>query len=151
VPDYTKIYLDACALNRLMDDPGQMRVAAEAEAVLQIFQLVQAGNLVWVTSAVLEAELRRNPNTERREDALAMLRYAGDYYVPDSQTVARAKFLQELGYGQFDALHLAAAELSQADILITTDDRFLNLIRRKLGNPLLRAENPLNYMREMKP
>jgi hypothetical protein len=56
-------------------------------------------------------------------------------------------------WASFDlsALHLAAAEFSQADILITTDDRFLAQIRRNLGNPSVHAANPLNYLQEVKP
>lgn len=146
-----RIYLDACALNRLTDNPAQLRIAEEADAIVEFFRLISMGNLIWIASSVLEIELRKNPDMRRREDALAMLHYANELYVPDSSAVARAQSLQRLGYGDFDAMHLAAAEFAQADILVTTDDRFLGRMRRKLGNPAVRAANPLNYLQEVRP
>ena len=118
---------------------------------MQIFRLVSARNLIWIASSILEIELRKNPDIRRREDALAMLRHADELFVPDSRAVARAIFLNQLGYGDFDALHLAAAEFANADILVTTDDRFLAQIRRKLGNPSVRGGNPLNYLQGLTP
>lgn len=115
------------------------------------FRFVRAGDLLWIASSVLEIELRKNPDMQRREDALAMLRYASELYIPEPRAITRAKSLHELGYGEFDALHLAAAEFSKAGILVTTDDRFLGQIRRNLGNPSILAANPLNYLQEVKP
>jgi hypothetical protein len=146
-----RIYLDACALSRLTDDPARPRIAKEADAIVDFFRLVRAGKLIWIASSALEIELRKNPDIRRREDALAMLRHANERHIPDSRTIARARSLHQLGYGEFDALHLAAAEFAQADILVTTDDRFLGQMRRNLGNPSVRAANPLNYIQEVKP
>ena len=69
-----KIYLDACALNRLTDDQSQSRIhtEAEAEAVERVLPLVRKDEAEWKTSIVLEAESRRNPNGEGRNDALAL-------------------------------------------------------------------------------
>ena len=67
-----KIYLDACALNRLTDDQSQSRIHAEAEAVERVLPLVRKDEAEWKTSIVLEAESRRNPNGEGRNDALAL-------------------------------------------------------------------------------
>ena len=59
--------------------------------------------------------------------------------------------LNLLGYGKFDALHLAMAEEHNCDLLLTTDDRFLRSALRNLGNPSVRIENPLNYLKEVRP
>ncbi len=64
-----KIYLDACALNRLTDDQSQSRVRAEAEAVERALQSVWKGEAEWKASIVLEAEIRRNPNGEGRNSS----------------------------------------------------------------------------------
>ena len=53
-----------------------------------------------------------------------------------------------LGYGPFDALHLAAAESAGADVLLTTDDRLLKRTARKLGNPRIPVQNPLSWIKE---
>jgi hypothetical protein len=68
-----KIYLDACALNRLTDDQSQLRIHAEAEAIERVLHLVWKGEAEWKASIVLEAEIRRNPNREGRNDALRSL------------------------------------------------------------------------------
>jgi predicted nucleic acid-binding protein len=145
------VYLDTCALNRLTDDPSQMRVRLEAEAMELFFRHLQAGMVFWTASSILEAEIRRNPDTQRRADALGMLPFATEFRLPNKEVAARARFLNALGYGNFDALHLAIAEHSKVDLLLTTDDRFLRQAGRGLGNPTIRVVNPLDYVQEVKP
>jgi predicted nucleic acid-binding protein len=146
-----RIYLDACALSRLTDDPGQKRVAMEAEAMEMVFRLIKAGRATWVASSILETELRKDTDTQRRQDALAMLRQASEMHFPNSQIAERSIRLHTLGYGEFDAVHLAIAEYSKADVLLTTDYRFLRQARRKLGMPSVRVANPLDYVQEVMP
>jgi predicted nucleic acid-binding protein len=88
---------------------------------------------------------------QRREDALAMLPYAAEVRVPTPLVADRARALNALGYGEFDALHLAMAENSGVDLLLTTDDRFLRKAQRGLGEPSVRVANPLDYAQEVKP
>ncbi len=146
-----RIYLDACAINRLTDDQSQMRVRLEADAVELFFRHVRAGRITWVASSILETELRKNPDVQRRQDALVMLRQAAEMHFPDSRIAERGTRLHTLGYGEFDALHLAMAEHSKADLLLTTDNRFLRQARRHLGTPSVRVANPLNYVQEVTP
>ncbi len=68
-----RIYLDACCLSRLTDDQSQPRVRAEAEAVEQIMRMVRKGLATWVSSVVLNIEVSRNPDPERRRDAETLL------------------------------------------------------------------------------
>jgi predicted nucleic acid-binding protein len=146
-----RIYLDTCTLNRLTDDPSQMRVRLEAEAIELFFLHLQTGKATWIASSILEAEIRRNPDAQRREDALEMLSFAAEFHHPNEAVAARARFLNTLGYGDFDALHLAIAESAKVDLLLTTDDRFLRQAGRGLGNPTIRVANPLDYVQEQKP
>lgn len=147
----TKIYLDACALNRLTDDQSHSRIRIEAEAVEGVLHLVWKGEIQWSASIVLEAEIRRNPNAERRNDALALLSFAGELLRPHRAVVERAKTLEAIGYGAFDALHLACAEHLCVGALLTTDDRFIKQVGRGLGNPTVRVLNPVNWLQEMQP
>lgn len=52
----------------------------------------------------------------------------------DEAVALRAHGLVKLGYGPFDALHLAAAESVGAAALLTTDDGFLKRAARRLGS-----------------
>jgi predicted nucleic acid-binding protein len=79
-----------------------------------------------------------------------MLPYAAEFLLPDAQVAGRARILNQLGYGAFDALHLAMAEHSKVDLLLTTDDRFLRQAGRGLGKPSVRVANPLDYAQEVK-
>jgi len=146
-----RIYLDTCTINRLMDDPSQMRIRLEAEAIELFFLHLLTGKVAWIASSILEAEIRRNPNVQSREDALSMLPFASEFHRPNAKTADRARFLNVLGYGRFDALHLAVAEDSKANLLLTTDDRFLRLAERGVGSPLIRVVNPLDYLQEVAP
>jgi predicted nucleic acid-binding protein len=147
----TRIYLDACALNRLLDDQRQARIRREAEAVEEIFALVQSRRALWVAGAVLEAEITRTPDRQRREDLLALMRLADERPRLSLQAVARASVLEGLGYGAFDALHLAIAEELAVDVLLTTDDRFLKRAGRGSGKPFVLVMNPVNWLQGGRP
>ena len=146
-----RIYLDTCALNRLTDDQSQMRILLEAEAIELFFLHLMAGKVSWIASSVLEMEILKNRNAQHREDALGMLSFASEFHLPNAEVEIRARFLNTLGYGKFDALHLAIAESAKAELLLTADDQFLRQSGRCLGNPLIRVANPLDYVQEVKP
>jgi hypothetical protein len=138
-------------LNRLTDSPDQLRIQQEKAAVEFIFLLIDRGRVIWVASSILETELRGNPNLRSRKSSLGMLAFAKELWLPDRNTAQRAHSLNALGYGTIDALHLAIAEDSRVDFLITTDDRFLRKIRRGLGNPRLSAANLLDWIKQVQP
>src|SRR5215831_10948471 len=71
-----RIYFDACCVNRLTDDQTQERILREAEAIEKLIGFATAESNTWVGSAVLEAEITRNPDVGRREDARALLAFA---------------------------------------------------------------------------
>jgi hypothetical protein len=54
----------------------------------------------------------------------------------------------ELGYGTFDALHLATAESAGADALLSTDDRFIKRASRGVANPRIPVKNPVLWIQE---
>jgi predicted nucleic acid-binding protein len=145
-----RIHFDACALNRLSDDQSQPRVIAEAEAVEQILRMVIEGRVEWSASIALHRELGRNPDHEKRHDSLALLSHAGPLLESDAKIIHRANDLAGLGYGTYDALHLAFAEADHADVLITTDDRFLKRASRGGGSPLVRVMNPVSWIEEVR-
>lgn len=134
-----RLYLDACCLNRLTDDQSQPRVRKEAEAIERILGLVRKGSATWVSSVVLEVEISRNPDVDRRRDVEALLRFADEEVVPGPKEKARAGALQRLGYGAFDALHLACAEQRAVDVFLTTDDGLLRRARRRPGTLRIRV------------
>lgn len=143
-----RVYLDACCLSRLTDDQSQARIREEAEAVEQVLVGVRRGTVELLSSEALDDEVRRNPAMDRRVEAQTTLSLAVTSIKIDEDIALRAQSLVGLGYGPFDALHLAAAESAGADVLLTTDDRFLKRTARKLGNPRIPVRNPLSWIKE---
>jgi predicted nucleic acid-binding protein len=122
---FVRIYLNTSALNRPFDDLGAERVRREAEAVLGLIEAIEQGKAAMIASEYLEFEVDQDPDRERVEKVRTYLDLAAEV-VPTSTSVAdRARSLERRGLRGLDALHLASAEASQSDLLVTTDDRFL--------------------------
>jgi predicted nucleic acid-binding protein len=143
-----RIYLDACCLSRLTDDQSQARVRTEAEAVEHFMRMVREGLATWVSSTVLNIEVSRNPDPDRRRDAEALLSFANEIVVPEAAEADRARQLEEHGFTPFDALHLASAERGGADVFLTTDDDLLRRARRSPEPLHIRVENPVSWYEE---
>lgn len=56
---------------------------------------------------------------------------------------------ERLGFKAADALHVAAAEDAQVDVLLTCDDRFCRTARRNAKHLRTRVRNPLNWLDEV--
>jgi predicted nucleic acid-binding protein len=143
-----KIYLDACCLSRLTDDQSQARIRAEAEAVERIFTLIRIGKAELISSEALEDEVRRAPSIDRRLEAEALLSLASVRVLINPAIGQRARSLALIGYGVFDALHVAAAESAGADIMLSTDDRLIRRAHRKAGTPRIPVRNPVSWIQE---
>jgi len=145
-----RVYLDACCLNRLTDDQSQPRVAEEAEAVEQIFRLLRAKAIEWISSTALEAETGNNPDELRRHEVQVLLMQATRSIPLNRQIIRRAKELEALGYGAFDAIHMSSAEAGRTEVLLTTDDRFIRRAARAVGSPRVRVLNPVEWLLEQR-
>ena len=143
-----RIYLDACCLNRLTDDQTQLRIRREAESVELILKLMREGAIQWIVSEALIDEIERNPESERRIETLTLLKLASARVEVDRPVGERARELQAQGYDAYDALHLACAEAARADVLLTTDDKFMKRAARGEGQPLVAVRNPLSWVQE---
>lgn len=142
-----RVYLDTCSLQRPLDSRTQIRVSLEAEAVLGIIQFSEDRELELVSSDVLLFEVRRNPQPERQEYALAVLDRARMFIEIDDAIRQRGAELERQGLGALDALHLAAAEAAEADYFCTTDDKLL-----KRGRSLargVRVVSPIELIEEI--
>ena len=102
----------------------------------------------WLSSTVLKIETSNNPDAERRQEVEVLLSLATDTIPLDDQMIQRATELEVAGYGAFDTLHLSSAEAGMADVLLTTDDRFIRRADRAVGLPRVRVLNPVEWLRE---
>ena len=120
-----RIYLDNCCLQRPLDDQTQPRIRVESEAVLAILASVQAGDVRLLSSEVLEFEIGRIPDEQRRSEAIAVLDLALERLLISDESQAHAEALEAQGIGAIDALHLAVASSARADYFATCDDKLL--------------------------
>lgn len=144
-----RIYLDACCVNRPLDDQSQDRIRLEAEAVLLILAHVEAGEWEWIGSGVLDFEIARIPDSERRLRTQLLLRSARPGAPLSDEIGRRASKLASMGLSAVDALHVAVAEASHVDVFLTTDDRLAGAARRLGSDIALRIRNPLAWLKEM--
>lgn len=61
----------------------------------------------------------------------------------------RASELKAIGFGAYDALHLACAEHSNADVFLTSDDKLLRLSRECSSILNIKVDNPLMWLKEV--
>ena len=143
-----KNYLDTCSLNRPLDDKTQARVAFEAEAILTILAICEAGQLSLVSSDVLLFEVQRIPHPQRRAVMAEVLIRASIFVQLSDQIEQRAKELEQRGFKALDALHLASAEAEQVDYSCSCDDRLVKKAKA-LPDAAVRIVTPLELIQEI--
>lgn len=146
-----RVYLDACCLSRLTDDQSSGRIREEAEAIEHVFDLFRAGIVKLISSEALLDEVRQNPFADRRVEAESLLSSVDETVAFGPHLFRRAKELSILGYGEYDAYHLASAEIGGADVLLSTDDKFTRLAAKRIGNPMVSVQNPVYWRKEHGP
>ena len=142
------VYLDLCCLNRPFDDQHQARVRLEAEAVLALIELVRHGELNWIGSDILDLESSRHRNTDQRRGVESLLSCATSKVAAGERERQRGRELEAVGFGAFDALHLACAESAGAEVLLTTDDRLRSRAAREKARLAVQVENPAKWYSE---
>jgi len=147
-----RIYLDNCCLGRLFDVKDQDRIRFEADAVMVIMELIQAGHATWVSSYALVRECRRNPDPEVRQRSESLLENVDIMIALESHDQARVEKLQLAGMGFYDAVHLAAAAKGRCDALLTTDDKLIKKAARESVEALgVVVMNPIDWLRKAMP
>jgi len=145
----TKVYLDVCCLNRPFNDQTQDRIRFEAEAVLSVMTRVENGELLSVSSTVVQTEINNNPNQELKLRLQELASAASEFIIVEDKQLLRSYELQKIGFHPFDALHIACAETAGADLFLTTDDRLLRLALRTKDQLMVRAANPASWLMEL--
>jgi hypothetical protein len=145
-----KVYLDTCSLHRPLDNRTQLRVALEAEAVLGVLAMCEAGQITLVSSEILSLEIDRNPQPERKSYVTSILDIAQVFVAVDRHIEERAKALEQRTFKAIDALHIASAESCNADWFCTCDDRVLRKSRQQ-PDLAVKVVSPLELANEIAP
>ncbi len=139
------VYLDVCSIQRPLDTKDQARIAVEAEAVLAVVSLIEAGIVELISSEPLLFEASRNPDQTRREYVLEVLGKATQFVRLSEEIERQARTFTEAGLKPLDALHLASAEISKAEFFCTCDDKFLKKAKA-MDNLTVRAVSPIELI-----
>ena len=144
-----KIYLYVSCLNRPFDDQEQARIRLEAAAVGMIFERFDEGAWTQVSSEMATIEIDASPDLKRRARVRLLLPDLEHIVKLTPAVFARGAELQKLGLKAADAVHVAAAEKAEADVLLTCDDRLLRVAQRHAGKLGLPVRNPMNWLEEV--
>ena len=143
-----RIYMDVCCLNRPFDDQSQERIKLESEAVLMILHRCEICEWVLVGSEVIELEISRIADPDRRAKVEMTYSIAKVRVTVDDEIKNRALEIENMGFRSFDALHIACAERA-ADVMLTTDDKLLRMAIKNRDRLKVRIENPVKWLMEV--
>ena len=142
------VYLDNCCYNRPFDDQMQERIHLESEAILAILKMGQVKRIVIAGSDILELEMNRMSDENKKRKVLDLYKAADIHIQYTSKIKKRSEEIVSISkIRTFDSLHIASAEEVNADVLLTTDDRF-----EKMAEKLdlkTRVVNPLRFAWEV--
>ena len=143
-----RIYLDTCCLNRPFDEQTDEKVILETEAILGIINRCETDeDWSFFSSDVLDDEISRIVYPVKKQKVLALYHSASTHIDLNDAMIEQAKRFEQYSLRPFDALHLACAEYAQADVLLTTDKKFIRQAKQlKLKT---RVVNPLVWLMEM--
>lgn len=144
------VYLDICCLKRPFDDQSQPRIHLEAEAVLALLD-ASAEQIQFLHARVHDLENEQNPLPTR---AARVRQWLGSIPLADlaaDALQARMAELMALGFKNFDAFHVASAEVGCVDVFATCDDRLQAAALRHHASLNVRVVNPVALAREVLP
>lgn len=120
----------------------------EAEAVLLIMGRCQSREWQMLGSEAIDAEIAQTPDLERRKRVMLLASLAMNKVIVDKQVESRAMELVQL-FKAYDSLHIACAEMGNADILLTTDDRLMRKAAMHSSVLQVRVQNPVIWLLEV--
>ena len=143
-----KLYLDNCCYNRPYDDQTQERIHMEGEAILAIINKCKQNNDEIIGSPALDFEMGQIGNIEKYDKVKNF--YTQTITGRFEYNVTILQRAKELFNGTIirtlDRFHLAFAENANADVLLTTDDKFEKACSKI--NLKIRVMNPLDFLLE---
>ena len=144
-----KIYLDVCCLNRPFDDQTQDRVHLESEAIITVLEHCENKDWFLVSSEIIDLEVAQIPDRNRQQSVYAFLALHQDFIEVSQAIECRTIEIQKMSFDAYDAMHIACAESSAADVFLTTDDSLLKKAVRNRENIKIRVANPIMWIAEV--
>ena len=146
------LYLDINLYCRPFSDQTQLRMYREARAVDFILNRARRQRYKIYWSYVLHAENSRNQNLIERQIVIGQSTFCFCSILPTDDILCLANQIQTLSsIKEYDAEHIACAELAGCNYLLTGDDRLLrqfNRLKKQRVLPLrIVLQNPVEFLR----
>ncbi len=120
----------------------------ESEAILTILKRGQTGKYKIIGSSILELEIDQMHDERKKRNVSELYKVTNLSILYTDEIRERAREIVNMSnIKTFDSLHVAAAESANADVLLTTDDKF-EKIAAKLDLKV-RVLNPLKFIWEV--
>jgi hypothetical protein len=139
-----------CRLKRPFDDQTQPRIRLESEAVLALLS-ASAQDVAFLRAPAHDLENEQNPLPVRAGRVRQWLESLPSSVFAEAELVRRTDELMALGFKNFDALHVASAELGSAEVFVTCDDRLQSLATKHAAAVRVRIVGPLILAKEVLP
>lgn len=127
-------YIDNCLLNRPFDDQAQERIFVQTQAFLAVLKRIEDGQIEFYNSFAVEYEIDKITSWERKGKIKTFLSLTKERIPFKDGMTDRALKLTKFGFGDMDALHIAAAESAKIDYFVTCDDQLLKIAKRNPHN-----------------
>ena len=143
-----KLYLDNCCYNRPFDDQSQERIYLESEAILSILKRGERQQFKILGSPILKLEMNQMRDEDKKQKVRNIYQVIHEEIPYTKEVRTRSEEIMKLSkIRSFDSLHIAIAESTNADFLLTTDDKL-----EKMASHLdlkVKVQNPLKFVLEV--
>jgi hypothetical protein len=121
-----RIYMDCCCINRPYDDTNDLLVSLEGQAITTIAFKCFYGSWILVGSEAVEYELNKTNEENKKDKMLNLYSIIKENILINDSIIKKMYFYIDKGIKPLDSLHLACAEYSNVDVILTTDKSILN-------------------------
>lgn len=143
-----RVYMDNCCFNRLLDDRSYFQIYYERNSVMLILELVEHSEILLLGSQMLVREISETKDAYRRSILQMVYSLCSEEIQINEDILDRAEQVRHISNIKYkDSIHLACAEAAKADVLLTTDRKFMNNCNRI--KTFTRVMNPNQWLLEV--
>ena len=143
-----RVYLDNCCYNRLLDDRSYSHIYYERNSVMLILELAEHSAIQLIGSQMLVKEIKETPDKYKRAILQMIYSLCTEEISVERSILTRAEEIRHISNIKYkDSIHLACAESANADVLLTTDKKFLNNCHRI--TTYIKVMNPNEWLLEV--
>ena len=143
-----RIYLDNCCYNRILDDRSNSKIYYERNSIMIILELAEKSAIKIIGSEMLIKEIDDTKDAYKKSVLEMLYSLCSEEIIVDKTILNRAETIRHSSTIKYkDSIHLACAEAANADVLLTTDIKFMNNSNRI--KTYTKVMNPNQYLLEV--